>query len=467
MFAAAMLAAGLSSATYAQTCQAAFTYTVGSAGQVDFTNVSTGGGALTQYYWNFGDNSTLQQQTPSTHTYMYNGNYTVYLLMSDSLNGGGSCSSTYTAVIAINNTNTCNLAVSYTYSIGSNGQVSFANTSTGINAGMIVNWNFGDGNTSTQSSPSHTFAYNGSYGVNLSISDTMGYCVGSQFDTLVITNSQNPPSCNASFTYTLGANGLVDFSGSETGTITNPTYYWDFGDGGSTYGVNASHSYPYNGTFNVYFHATDSMNNAWTCTYMQQITISNSGGCPDSVYFYVGPDSAQAGNWNVYLYSNHYNSMMNAIWSWGDGTTSTGLFPSHTYSSPGMYSICATVYFACGDTVTYCQNDSVYRSASQMISVHVINTQSGVQDHVSSDVSLKAFPNPFSNELSVNLGAYENKEVICSLYDMVGNLVMKQNMQVTKGEFILKMRTSDLSDGVYFVRVTANDGTSSMLKVVK
>lgn len=462
-----LLAMAIPTAAWSQTCQAAFTFTVGSSGQVSFSDASTGTTTVTTYYWNFGDGSGSQQPSPS-HTYLYNGNYTASLYITDSLNGGG-CSSTYTTVVSITNAATCNLSVNYTYTMTSNGQVNFTNTSTGINPGMIINWTFGDGSSSSQSSPSHSYTYNGGYGVNLSISDTLGLCVGNHYDTLVIDSAQNPPSCNTTFTYTLGSTGAVSFTGSQSGTLTQPQIMWDFGDGQQTHlTLTPSHTYAYNGTYYVYLYVTDSLNPSYGCNYYQAVTITNAANpCNDSLYFIVVPDTSQPGVWNVVLYSNDLNGITGATWMWGDGTSSSGVYPSHTYSTPGWYNICVAASFACGDSASYCQNDSVYRSSAQMITVHVINSQTGIHSNEEIMTSFKAYPNPFNDELTLNFTSYQNKVVACSMYDMMGNLVSSQSVAAINGDNVVKLKTADLAKGVYFIQMNTGGNRSGTFKVIK
>src|SRR5690554_2773262 len=71
---------------------------------------------------------------------------------------------------------------SFTYT-NSGSAFSFTNTSTPLATGAIVLWTFGDGNTSTQVSPQHTYAQPGSYEVCLVVVDftcfpnpTMQFC---------------------------------------------------------------------------------------------------------------------------------------------------------------------------------------------------------------------------------------------------------------------------------------------------
>ncbi len=79
----------------------------------------------------------------------------------------------------------------------------------------------------------------------------------------------------------------------------------------------------------------------------------------------------------VPAYSSNVSS---ARWYWGDGTSTVGLYPSHTYSVAGTYSICVTAYSSCGDSAVSCQNDAVSRLAnnnsvfSNMVYINVVSS---------------------------------------------------------------------------------------------
>lgn len=459
----------LSQAGQAQ-CQAGFTYTVGTAGQVSFTNTSVNTNTATTFYWNYGDGSSSTGPNAS-HNYLYNGSYFVWLNITDSLNGGSSCSSSFMDTVVITNAATCNLSVNFTYTLGSNGAVSFGNISTGVNSNFIINWNFGDGNTSSQSSPNYAYTYNGTYPVTLHISDSAGVCVGSKTDSLVITTAQAAPTCNVSFTYTLGSSGQVDFTPVYSGSLSNPSIVFATGDGNYLYtGLGlASYTYAYNGVYNAYISVTDSLNPQYSCYYQAPITITNTinnpNNCQDSVFFNLYRDSLQAGLWYAYTYSMNGNSLANATWNWGDGTTSSGLTPSHTYANPGWYTICVTGYLSCGDSTYYCFTDSLYRT-NQMISVQVINGTNGISSNTKTMTSLNAYPNPFADNLTIKVTSYENKNIVCAMYDMMGNLVLKEEVMMKRGDNEVKLNTSSLNHGVYFVNVGGN-GKTSTIKVVK
>jgi PKD repeat protein len=116
------------------------------------------------YVWSTGD-------TSATITVMTSGDYA--LVVSD--NNGCSGSDTVSVMVNPNPipsfSNAANLLA-----------VNFTDNTTSATSWA---WDFGDGNTSTQQNPTHTYAAAGSYVVCLSVEDAMG-CVGTTCDTISV-----------------------------------------------------------------------------------------------------------------------------------------------------------------------------------------------------------------------------------------------------------------------------------------
>jgi PKD repeat protein len=121
-------------------------------------------------------------------------------------------------------------------------QVTFTNTSTGFAGGAIYKWEFGNGNTSELQSPSAIFYQERDYDVTLSI--TVGDKVFTQ--TKKITVYKKP---EAGFTIN-ETHGCLPWAPTFTSTSTsvNPisSYAWDFGDGSTVVGRNATVTHTYN-----------------------------------------------------------------------------------------------------------------------------------------------------------------------------------------------------------------------------
>lgn len=118
---------------------------------VTFTNNS---GAATTLSWNFGDNAvpaTALGTGPHQVVYSTGGTKNISLTTSDN-----NSNQTVSKSIAIKNAN--HAISSFTYEHQGNFAIQFTNNSTGMS--NIYAWNFGDGNTSTETNPLHTYSVN-------------------------------------------------------------------------------------------------------------------------------------------------------------------------------------------------------------------------------------------------------------------------------------------------------------------
>ncbi len=124
--------------------------------------------AATAWQWDFGDGGSSTQQSPS-HTYTVAGSYTVSLIASDA---GGSATATKSNYITVNPpAPPCEFSATPTSGVAPL-LVQFADEST--NSPTSWSWSFGDGSTSTQENPMHSYAKPGSYTVRLIASNSGG-----------------------------------------------------------------------------------------------------------------------------------------------------------------------------------------------------------------------------------------------------------------------------------------------------
>jgi PKD repeat protein len=163
------------------TCQASFTAIRDSLvnGRFYFASTSVANeGVINNYYWTI--NGSYVSNAASFNHLLQQGTDTVCLFISSTT---GCTSNTCQTVIG--SFPPCN-------SIGYVGRPSWPDTKTisftptPLSAGIKYSWNFGDGTTSTQATPVHSFPMTGIYNVGLSIVDTINQCVRSTSGTVQI-----------------------------------------------------------------------------------------------------------------------------------------------------------------------------------------------------------------------------------------------------------------------------------------
>jgi PKD repeat protein len=127
---------------------------------VHFTNSSIG--SFTKWLWHFGDGQTSKARNPN-HTYRKAGVFTVTLTLTGAK---GTITSTQPGLITVYAAPKAHFSA-----VPRSGDapltVDFINQSTGIVTSCL--WNFGDGETSTDVSPAHTYESPRTYTAKLTV----------------------------------------------------------------------------------------------------------------------------------------------------------------------------------------------------------------------------------------------------------------------------------------------------------
>jgi len=301
---------------------------------VSFADASLGN--PTSWSWDFGDGGTSAERNPS-HEYLAAGTYTVALTAG---NAGGTNTCTKEGFIVA----TVPAPVADFSAMASTGTVplvvAFADAST--NGPTAWSWTFGDGGTSTEQHPSHTYVSPGCFSVALTAANAGGSNTCSKADCITVT----PPAPVAAFT-AAPTQGIVPltvvFSDASSGDPTS--WSWDFGDGGIATQQSPAHTYTQTGTYSV------------------TLVVSNAGGSSSeskSNYITLLPPPPTAAfsadvtvgpiPLTVQFVDQSAGGPTSWSWAFGDGGGSTEPAPSHTYVSPGAYTVALTVGNAGGAT---------------------------------------------------------------------------------------------------------------------
>ena len=212
---------------------------------VSFTDRSAG--TVVYWSWSFGDGEGSTSQNPS-HTYNEIGTYSVTLTVSD----GITSSSQSKTITVIHSKSVADFIASPT-SGAPPLTVSFTDTSGGGNTGWL--WEFGDGGTSTDQNPIHTYSNPGIYSVTFRTSEPGGISDPRTITVVAYDPLIHPPVANFSVFPMLG---LVPFAAEFVDTTTGNVigWHWDFGDGTTSTDRNPSHTYATAGIYTVSLTAT-------------------------------------------------------------------------------------------------------------------------------------------------------------------------------------------------------------------
>ena len=283
---------------------------------VSFANASTG---ATGAVWTFGDGGGTTELEP-TYTFHNYGNtdsvYTVQLVATTFFG----CTDTATVQVTV----APGVQALFTHN-GLPGcapmQVDFTNNSTG---GGSYLWDFGDGNTSTEQSPSHTY-------VNTTLM--------LQLNTVTLT-ATSPAGCSDVATMQVMVYPTQDLtfavapgSGCSPLTVTMPpivgavTYEWDLGDGTTASGAAPTHTYVNNGTDAQDFTVTLNGQNAFGCPGTATATVTVF----PQPQVAVGLSAGSGCHPFTATLENQSTGATDFQWNYGDGQGSTTADATHTH----------------------------------------------------------------------------------------------------------------------------------------
>lgn len=207
---------------------------------VNFTDLSID--EVNTWEWDFGDGNTSDQQNP-TNVYSEGGQYTVSLKITGP--GGSDSIVKQNFIEVLFNPPTAEFSATPTSGFAPL-EVQFTDLSVdSVNSWL---WFFGDGETSFDPNPVHSYETAGIYTVRLQISGPGGSGDEEKTDYITVYSTDiqadfvgNPTSGQVPL--------MVDFSDLSEGNID--TWEWDFGDGGTSVEQDPSHEYNTTGSFTV------------------------------------------------------------------------------------------------------------------------------------------------------------------------------------------------------------------------
>lgn len=146
-------------------------------------------------------------------------------------------------------------------------------------------------------------------------------------------------SPTASFTDTVNQLAVAfDGSGSADADGTVNSYSWDFGDGSTGTGVTTSHTYAAAGTYPVVLTVTDNAGATGTVTKSVTTRVNQ---VPQASFTSTTTDLTAS--FNAAASTDPDGTIASYAWTFGDGTTGTGVSPQHVYAAAGTYPVTLTV----------------------------------------------------------------------------------------------------------------------------
>lgn len=354
-------------------CQAAFGYYVdynilGAPNQalVTFTDLSYGSSTITNWVWTFA-NGTVATGQNATATYTYAAGTISLYNVCLTITTANQCTSTYCMDImigdsVINPTPDCE---AYFYSViapnvppGSDTYI-FNNMSWATGNILSFTWDFGDGTTSTDFSPTHTFSTLASDTFEVCLTIFTSDSCNSTYCDYIVTGNNTNPFCQAYFYFYPDSASSVspfiyEFVDMSMGNVAS--YEWTFDNGQVFTTPNVTFAFPGYGIYTVCLsiETYDSCSSSLCQTIVVDSMPNTNCQANFSYANPITPNGNTFCEFTDYSTTSPGNLITSWIWDFGDNTTSTLQNPNHIYASPGLYLVCLDIFTSDSCSASFC-----------------------------------------------------------------------------------------------------------------
>ncbi len=309
-------------------------------------------GRIVSWLWDFGDGSTSTVPNPQ-HAYAANLTYKVRLTVTDNLGA----SAWEERNLTIGNAAPRAGFVYRPANPLSRDTVLFTDESTDADGAATLarwDWDFGDGNTSTERFPVWAYPRSGIYEVSLTVTDDKGNSGQVRKPIHVLNRAPT-----ATFTLTparplaLEPVQFVSTASDSDGFIVS--YLWDFMEGTSST-QNAVHVFNRSGTYPVTLTVVD--NDGGVATFSLDVIVLHAAPRADFNWTPVIP-SANVPVQFTDLSAATEGNLVNWAWTFGDGARSSVASPTYAYPRAGTYTVRLIVTDSSGATAFATKNLTV------------------------------------------------------------------------------------------------------------
>ena len=230
-------------------------------------------------------------------------------------------------------------------------------------------WDLGDGTTSNQQNPQHNYTIDGTYPVNLTVTDTHGN-TSSDPTTAIIYESTQILTVDTNGPYRGLIGTPIQFHGSATGGVPPYIWVWCSNDVYSSNEQNPTYSYPNSGYYSVMAEVIDAWGHSATnliyAVIYEPLVVTCQGPSSGFIGELLHFNGSATGGISPYNFS----------WDFGDNTSvNHQQNPHHQYMVPGEYLVVLHVTDAVGTTAT--NTTTVVITPAPLI-VHAIGPSTGL-----------------------------------------------------------------------------------------
>jgi PKD repeat protein len=298
-------------------------------------------------------------------------------------------------------------------------------------------WSFGDGKTSEAQNPDHTYEKPGVYEVTCTITTSLG-CNATR-TTKFTVQAPTLPLCPGAFS-------LVLYDPTGSATVCN---------GKAVVTLLDEKAKPYTGVKYTWSHGAtgDTVKNLCpNKQYIVQAVVETVCQKSASFSFLSTPVMrVEAANGKYAFYVDSPADGIIYKWDFGDGNVAYGPTVENSFDQDGVYEV----------KLTAISGNSTAESSQK---VGVITGNKDLSRVPENEIEI--YPNPARNQIYIDFNTSISGEIGIDVIDMKGQTAITRKL-ILSGQHFVELETSQLSDGLFFLRINNKGKTFTGLKFYK
>ena len=190
------------------------------------------------------------------------------------------------------------------------------------------------------------------------------------------------------------------------------------------------------------------------------VEVQNTEGCTADKNVKVSIDPLPIVSWKFkefqdsVVFTNQSQLADTYLWDFGDGKTSTDENPYHIYDTTGAYTVTLTASNNCGGV------DSSF-------TLNVVVPQTGNISKLSAFGEINIYPVPTNSLLQFTINNQLYGSLIMEVLDATGKQIKTTTFAKASTSYSNEIDLSDVETGIYFIRFTINNATTSLRAIKK
>ncbi len=409
---------------------------------VEFHNLSVVPNNQTALWsWDFGDGTESSSYSP-THTYSTDTSRLVTLSVIF-----GDCTAEYSSMIYMGDDywgDDCEAMFSFSPIDPAMLTFEFWNYSwQGRDSIQNFEWNFGDGATSNEENPIHTYQESGQYKVSLLI--TTNNCTSTSNEIVYAGDSAWYPSdCQSLFWFSENQNNGLDIQFVDISSTAYPiiSWSWGFGDNTTSFMQNPNHIYSADGQYDV---TLTVLTEYCESNFTTQITIEEATVFCDEFNAMFVPEIIDD---TIYFHDLTIGNPTQWFWDFGDDDYSELQNPVHVFDELGVHEVA----FASGNG--NCANSLIMEidiSNNIIVMAYALPYDFSSIEKIK-NIEFDIFPNPAKEFININKPKDINGTIF--IYNSSGQLMFETVFDKT--EETKQIDISTFQTGIYIIKFSSD-----------